>query len=54
MSDVVTIDRHLIFLDLETGGLSPTRHPIIQIAAVAMNAAMEPVEEIELKVQFRE
>jgi DNA polymerase III epsilon subunit-like protein len=44
----------LVFIDLETGGLSPTRNPIIQVAAIAVNSALEPVEAIELKIQFRE
>ncbi len=47
-------DRYLVFIDLETGGLSPTRHPIIQIAAIAVSTALEPVEAIELKIQFHE
>jgi DNA polymerase III alpha subunit (gram-positive type) len=47
-------DRYLVFIDLETGGLSPRRNPIIQLAAIAVNSALEPVEAIELKIQFRE
>jgi len=49
-----TNDRYLVFIDLETGGLSPSRNPIIQLAAIAVNSALEPVEAIELKIQFRE
>lgn len=27
----------LVFIDLETGGLDPQRHPITQIAAIAVD-----------------
>lgn len=43
---------HLVFFDLETAGLNPKRHPIIQIAAIAVNRSLEPVEAFEAKVQF--
>lgn len=45
-------DKYLIFFDLETGGINPARHPIIQIAAIAVNSVLEPVEAFEAKVQF--
>jgi DNA polymerase-3 subunit epsilon/ribonuclease T len=45
----------LIFLDLETGGLDPRRHPIIQLAAIAVDGeSLRALETIELKVQFDE
>src|SRR5687768_5024484 len=45
----------LIFFDLETGGPNPNRHPIIQIAAAALDGAtLATLETIELKVRFDE
>lgn len=45
----------LVFIDLETGGPSPNRHPIIQLAAVALDGAtLATLETIELKVRFDE
>lgn len=41
-----------MFFDLETGGINPLRHPIIQIAALAVDSALEPVEAFECKVRF--
>jgi len=41
-----------VFFDLETGGIYPKRHPIIQIAAVAVNTRLEPVEIFEMKIAF--
>jgi DNA polymerase-3 subunit epsilon/ribonuclease T len=43
-----------IFVDIETGGLDPKRHPIIQIAAIAVDDTGEPVEAFEAKVRFDE
>ncbi len=43
---------HIVFFDLETGGLNPRRHPIIQIGAVAVDADLSPIETFEQKVQF--
>ena len=41
--------------DLETGGLNPKRHPIIQLAAVALDGeSLAAVETIEIKVAFDE
>lgn len=49
------MNQRLVFLDLETGGLNPHRHPIIQIAAVAVDGdTLAALDEIELKVQFDE
>ncbi|MDC0937039.1 3'-5' exonuclease [Pirellulales bacterium] len=43
----------LIFFDLETGGLDITRHPITEIAAIAVTAGSYcELETIDLKVQF--
>jgi DNA polymerase III epsilon subunit-like protein len=43
-----------VFIDLETAGLNPKRHPIIQIAAIAVDDHLEPVEAFEAKVRFKE
>ena len=43
----------LVFFDLETGGLDPKRHPIIQVAAIAVDAgSLREVETFEQKVSF--
>jgi DNA polymerase III epsilon subunit-like protein len=42
----------LIFIDLETGGPDPRRHPIIQIAAVAVDQQLQPIEAFEAKIRF--
>lgn len=42
----------LVFLDLETAGGDARRHPIIQIAAVAVDAHLIVQDELELKLQF--
>lgn len=44
----------LVFIDLETGGLDCTRHPITQIAAVAVDEQLRELEAFETKVQFDE
>ncbi len=44
----------LTFIDLETGGLNPLRHPIIQIAAIAVDGTIRPLEAIEIKIKFDE
>jgi DNA polymerase-3 subunit epsilon len=44
--------RTLIFVDLETAGLNPTKHPIMQLAAIAVDEQLSPVEAFEVKVQF--
>ena len=49
-----TKTRKLVFFDLETGGLNPSRHPIIQLAALAVDERLTPLEAIELKVRFDE
>ena len=42
----------IVFFDLETGGLDPRRHPIIQIGAVAVDADLAAIESFEVKVEF--
>lgn len=42
----------LVFFDLETGGLNPEEHPIIQIAAIAVDEQLRTLKEIEIKVAF--
>lgn len=44
----------LVFFDLETAGLNSNRHPIIQIAAIATDANLQPVEAFEAKIRFDE
>src|SRR5712692_11444528 len=44
----------LICFDLETGGLNPKRHPIVQLAAIAVDRHLEPVEAFEAKIRFDE
>src|SRR5438132_10519081 len=44
----------IIFFDLETGGLNPARHPILQVAGIAVDANLEPIETFEAKIRFDE
>lgn len=44
----------IVFFDLETGGLDWTRHPIIQLAAVATDGAGAIHREFEAKLAFDE
>ena len=46
------MEQRLVFFDLETGGLDPKRHPIIQLAAVAIDHAGEVLEAFEAKLRF--
>lgn len=48
------MEQKLIFADIETGGLDPKKHPIIQIAAIAVNESLEAVEAFEAKIHFDE
>lgn len=41
-----------VFFDLETGGIDPKRHPIIQIAAIATDAELNELESFECKLRF--
>jgi DNA polymerase III epsilon subunit-like protein len=47
------MDQRFVFLDLETGGLSP-KHPIIQFAAVAVDDTLTELESLEAKIRFSE
>jgi DNA polymerase III epsilon subunit-like protein len=42
----------VIFFDLETAGLNPRKHPIIQLAAIAVDEELSPLEAFEVKIQF--
>ena len=44
----------LAFFDLETAGLNPDRHAIIQIAAIAVDESLSPIEAFEAKILFDE
>lgn len=45
----------LVFFDVETGGLDPTKHAIIQIAAIAVDRdSFDEVERFEQKILFPE
>ena len=44
----------IVFFDLETGGTDWHIHPIIQIAAIAVNAELNEVETFERKIKFDE
>ncbi|MDX1964972.1 MAG: 3'-5' exonuclease [Pirellulales bacterium] len=46
------MNQTLVFFDLETGGIDPKRHPIIQIAAIAVGEDLEPIEAFEAKIRF--
>lgn len=41
-----------IYFDLETGGLDPSRHPITQIAAIAVDEQLNELAAYEAKVDF--
>lgn len=45
-------DERLVFVDLETAGLEPWR-PIIQIAAIVVDARLEELERFEAKLRFQ-
>jgi len=45
---------HVVFFDLETGGLDWRVHPIIQIAAIAVDGDLNAVEHFERKLKFAE
>lgn len=42
----------LVCFDLETGGLDPSIHPIIQIAAIAVDENLIAIREFEAKIAF--
>lgn len=45
-------NQKLVFVDCETAGIDPKRHPIIQVAAVAIDETLEAVEAFEAKIKF--
>ena len=42
----------LTFIDLEVGGPNPKRHPIIQLAAIAVDSRLDVLEAFEAKIRF--
>lgn len=44
----------IVFFDLETGGLDPSKHPVTQFAAIAVNNKWKEIETLEMKVLFDE
>ncbi len=44
-------DERLVFVDLETGGAEPWR-PILQVAAIAVDAGLRELETLEIKLRF--
>lgn len=48
------MESRLVFIDLETAGPSPQRHPIIQVAAVATDESLVILEAFEAKIAFDE
>jgi DNA polymerase III epsilon subunit-like protein len=46
--------RRLVFVDIETAGPNPKKHPIVQLAAIAVDDHLEPVGAFEAKVRFDE
>jgi DNA polymerase III epsilon subunit-like protein len=49
---MVAYPSKVIFFDLETGGLNARKHPIIQLAAIAVDEKCDPLEAFEAKVRF--
>jgi len=50
----VQINERLVFFDLETAGVDPEEHPIIQIAAIAVDSSLCELESFEMKIHFDE
>lgn len=48
------MDQRIVFVDIETGGLDPKKHPVIQIGAAAVDGSLEVLEAFEAKIQFDE
>lgn len=46
------MDDRIVFFDLETGGLEPGKHPVIQFAGIALDGAWNEVEALEFKIAF--
>ncbi len=47
-------EERLAFTDIETAGLDEDKHPIIQIAAIAVDAHLHELETFEAKIRFDE
>lgn len=47
-------EQEIVFFDVETGGLNPAVHPIIQIAAVVVDEQFRELESVEMKLRFDE
>ena len=47
-------DERLVCVDIETAGLNPVVHPIIQIAAIAVDSRLNELETFEAKIRFDE
>lgn len=45
-------DERIVFFDVETGGLDPQKHPVIQFAAVVVDGLLQELESLELKILF--
>jgi DNA polymerase III epsilon subunit-like protein len=43
-----------VFVDIEPAGHNPRRHPLLQVAAIAVTRELEEVEAFEAKLQFVE
>lgn len=48
------MEGRLIVFDVETGGLDPNRHPVIQFAGIAVDDVWAELEALEVKVRFDE
>lgn len=49
---MVPIDERLVFFDLETTGLDPQQHAILQVAAIAVDSSLCELEQFEAKLRF--
>lgn len=46
------MEQKLVFFDIEAAGTDPKRHPIIQLAAIAVDQELEILEAFEAKLKF--
>lgn len=51
---MINLQHRITFFDLETGGMNPKRHPIIQIGAVTVNHDFSAFKQFERKIIFDE
>ena len=49
---MLALNQRITIFDLETGGMNPKRHPIIQIGAVRLTPDLQRYKTFECKVQF--